>query len=63
MEKQKHDRLLRLREVLQRYPVSKATWYAGIRKGIFPRGVKLSARCTGWYETDIQKLIEQAQGN
>ena len=49
-------RYLRLPQVLDRIPVSKSTWWAGIRKGIFPKGVKLSPRVTAWLETDIDKV-------
>ena len=48
-----NKRYLRLSAVLERVPVSKSTWWAGIRKGIFPKGVKLSARTTAWREEDI----------
>jgi predicted DNA-binding transcriptional regulator AlpA len=49
---------LRLRQVLQLYPVSKSTWWAGIAKGIYPQGVKLSARTTAWHSDAIRELIE-----
>ena len=49
---------LRLPEVLALYPVSKSTWWAGIKKGRFPAGVKLSERTTAWRVEDIRKLIE-----
>lgn len=56
------ERLLRLPQVLDRIPVSKSTWWAGIRKGIFPRPVKLSPRTTAWRESDIDILCNQKQG-
>jgi prophage regulatory protein len=49
-------RYLRLPEVLNRIPVSKSTWWAGIRKGIFPKPVKLSPRVTVWLEADIDGI-------
>ncbi len=52
MPKNNH-RFLRLPEVLERIPVSKSTWWSGIRKGIFPKPVKLSTRTTAWMESDI----------
>jgi prophage regulatory protein len=60
MDSQKQERLLRLKNVLKRYPVARATWYAGIRAGKFPRPVKLSDRCSAWRESDIDRLIAQA---
>lgn len=48
---------LRLPEVLKRYPVSKTTWWAGIKAGRYPAGVKLSPRVTAWRAQDIAKLM------
>ncbi|PKN34180.1 MAG: transcriptional regulator [Deltaproteobacteria bacterium HGW-Deltaproteobacteria-19] len=39
-------------------PVSRSTWWAGVRKGIYPQPVKLSIRCTAWRVSDIRALIE-----
>lgn len=41
-------------------PVSKSTWWAGIKNGRYPESVKLSERCTAWRVEDIRALIEQA---
>lgn len=41
-------------------PVSKSTWLAGIRKGRYPKPVKLSDRITAWRVEDIRSLIERA---
>ncbi|HPR53298.1 MAG TPA: AlpA family phage regulatory protein [Deltaproteobacteria bacterium] len=53
---------IRLYQVLAVYPVSKSTWWAGIKKGRFPAGVKLSERTTAWRVEDIRKLIESPGG-
>lgn len=47
---------LRLPQVLEAYPVSKSTWWAGIKSGRYPRGIKLSPRTTGWLKADIEEL-------
>ncbi len=39
-------------------PVSKSTWWAGVKAGRYPKPVKLSARVTAWRVEDIQALIE-----
>jgi len=52
------DALMRLPSVLQVFPVSRATWYAGVRAGLYPAPVKLGARAVAWRRSDIQKLIE-----
>jgi prophage regulatory protein len=51
------ERLLRLRAVLQLIPVSKSSWWAGVRSGRYPKPVKLAPRTTVWRLTDVQKLI------
>ncbi|MBN2569988.1 MAG: AlpA family phage regulatory protein [Deltaproteobacteria bacterium] len=51
-------RLLRLPQVLERYPVSRSTFLAGVKSGRYPKPVRLSARCVGWPEWKINKLIE-----
>ena len=51
---------LRLPDVLRRYPVSKSTWWAGVRQGRYPKPVKLGERCTAWRVEDIRALIENA---
>jgi prophage regulatory protein len=40
-------------------PVSKSTWWAGVKSGRFPKPVKLGPRITAWRVEDIRKLIEQ----
>lgn len=42
-------------------PVSKSTWWAGVKTGKYPKPVKLSARCTCWHVDDIRKLIERTK--
>lgn len=40
-------------------PISKSSWWAGIKNGRFPQSVKLGPRTTAWRSEDIYKLIEQ----
>ncbi len=40
-------------------PVSKSTWWQGIRDGRFPKPLKLGKRVTVWRAEDILRLIEQ----
>lgn len=51
---------LRLPDVLRHYPVSRSTWWAGIRSGRYPKPVKIGERCTAWRAEDIRILIERA---
>jgi hypothetical protein len=43
----------------QPIPVSKSTWWAGVKTGRFPPSVKLG-RITVWRVEDIRALIERA---
>jgi len=49
----------RLSQVLKIFPVSKSTWWAGVKSGRFPQSVKLAPRTTAWRVEDIQKLINE----
>jgi predicted DNA-binding transcriptional regulator AlpA len=40
-------------------PVSKSTWWEGVRTGRFPQPVKLGPRITAWRVEDIRELIAQ----
>ena len=40
-------------------PVSKSTWWAGVKSGRFPKPVKLGPRITAWNVEDIRALIER----
>jgi predicted DNA-binding transcriptional regulator AlpA len=50
--------LLKLRDVLKMFPVSKTTWYAGIRDGRYPKSVKIGKKAVAWLKQDIEKCIE-----
>jgi prophage regulatory protein len=39
-------------------PVSKSTWWNGVKSGRFPKPVKLGPRTTAWRIDDIRALIE-----
>jgi prophage regulatory protein len=39
-------------------PVSKSTWWAGVKSGKFPQPVKLGPRITAWRLSDILALVE-----
>jgi len=50
---------MRLPAVLAVIPVSKSTWWAGVKSGRFPKAVKLGVRTTAWRVEDIRALIEE----
>jgi len=62
-----HDSLpivgyIRLPDVLKVFPVSKSSWWAGIKEGRYPQPVKLGPRTTAWRVEDIRELINKASG-
>ncbi|WP_231738658.1 helix-turn-helix transcriptional regulator [Herbaspirillum rubrisubalbicans] len=54
---------VRLPVVLKFFPVSKSSWWSGIKSGRFPKGHKLSARVTAWKAEDIHALIKSSGSN
>ena len=42
-------------------PVSKSTWWQGVRDGRFPKPVKLGPTTTAWRVEDIRRLIEKVE--
>ncbi|HEV2816239.1 MAG TPA: AlpA family phage regulatory protein [Allosphingosinicella sp.] len=50
---------VRLPDILRVIPVSKSTWWSGVREGRYPASVKLAPRVTAWRVEDIRKLIAQ----
>lgn len=53
---------LRLRSILAPagpIPISKSTWWAGVRDGRFPKPTKLGSRITVWRVEDIRDLIDK----
>jgi prophage regulatory protein len=54
--------LLRLSSILAPHgpiPVSKSSWWLGVKQGRFPRPVKLGRRTTAWRAEDIAALVER----
>lgn len=57
MTQQQPDRFLRLKEVLNRTSLSRATLYRKIQKGTFPKQVRIATRCAGWRESAITEWM------
>ncbi len=49
---------LRLPQVLALIPVSKSTWWAGIKTGRFPKPIKIGPRTSAWGVEVIDALLE-----
>ena len=43
------------------FPVSRSTWFRGIKSGIYPKPIRLSPRRVGWRRSDIEKLIARLE--
>ena len=52
-------RLIRLREVLTRVPLSRTRIFELMADGRFPKNVKLSERASAWYEAEITQWIAE----
>jgi predicted DNA-binding transcriptional regulator AlpA len=39
-------------------PISNSSWWDGVKKGLYPRPVKLSARTSAWRVEEIKDLID-----
>jgi predicted DNA-binding transcriptional regulator AlpA len=55
-------KLLRLNQIIGPdgpIPVSKSTWWAGVKTGRFPQPLKLGPRTTVWRMKDIRALVER----
>jgi prophage regulatory protein len=50
---------LRLNQVIEIIPISKSSWWAGVKTGKYPKPVKLSERCTAWKMSDIENLVRE----
>ena len=43
-------------------PVSKSTWWLGVKDGRFPKSYKLGPRTTVWKVEDIRAMFEAEDG-
>jgi len=53
------ERLLRLREVLNRVGYKRSRFLDLVRQGVFPKPVKLGARAVAWPESVIDALVDR----
>jgi predicted DNA-binding transcriptional regulator AlpA len=51
---------VRLPDILRVFPVSRSTWWEGVRVGRYPPSVKLGPRITAWRVEDVRALIERS---
>jgi prophage regulatory protein len=51
---------LRLEQILRLYPISKSSWWDGVKTGRFPQPIKLGPRTTAWKASEVMELISSA---
>ena len=51
--------ILRLPQVSRKTGMARSSIYAAIAKNLFPRQIKLSVRCVGWLESDIDAWVSE----
>jgi prophage regulatory protein len=50
---------VRLPQILEVFPVSRSSWWAGVKSGRYPASFKLGPRTTAWRVEDIYALLEK----
>jgi prophage regulatory protein len=53
----KPERILRLKGVLERTGLTRSTLYRKMQLGTFPRQLRISVRCAGWRESDVEAWL------
>ena len=56
------DRIIRLKTVLDQTGLTRSTLYRKIDEGSFPRQIPISARGTGWRESEVRRWISDPMG-
>ena len=51
-------RILRLKSVIERTGLSRSTIYRKVEARTFPKPLKISERCVGWRESDLEAWLE-----
>ena len=53
------ERFLRIREVVHRTGMSKATIYNRMNQGLFPKQIPIGANLVVWLESDVQRWMQE----
>jgi len=54
------DKLLRINQIIPDIlPISKTSWWNGVKSGLYPQPVKLGPRTTAWRESDVMRIVSQ----
>lgn len=62
-------RLLRLKQIIGDLnakppipailPISKSSWWEGVKAGRYPKAIKIGANTTAWREDEVRALVEK----
>lgn len=52
-------KILRLPAVQEKTGLGRDSIYRGAREGWFPRHIKLTERCSGWFEDEIDRWLDE----
>jgi prophage regulatory protein len=53
------DSLIRVPAITERLGISRSYWWAAVKAGKAPAGIKLSSRVTVWRKSEIDSFIAQ----
>lgn len=51
------EKLLRLKQVVERTNISKATIWRWVKDGTFPKPIRITSRVTVWKNSDVEAYI------
>ncbi|PRY06140.1 AlpA family transcriptional regulator [Paraburkholderia sp. BL25I1N1] len=51
------DQVMRMKEVVKKIGLCRATIYAMIGRGEFPRPIRIGERATGWRESELEAWL------
>ena len=40
-------------------PISKSSWWGGVKSGRFPKAIKIGANTTVWRENEVRSLVDE----
>jgi predicted DNA-binding transcriptional regulator AlpA len=52
------ERFLRLPQILRLIPIGKSTLWERVKKGEFPKQIKLGSKISVWKESDVRAYID-----
>lgn len=56
------DDIIRMKQLVKKVGLCKATLYNMVKKGEFPRQLRIGQRATGWRRSEVLAWMEQREG-